>query len=232
MYYEFLLILHVLLFVYWLGGDLGVFYSSNFVINPKLSNETRLSAAKIMLDLDLIPRICMTLMLTVGGLLAHELNFEHPTILYIGIILLGPFWLTMVLAIHFNEGKPLGKQLSKIDYYFRCFMVVAILISVGIAVVQDRLAGAPWLVAKLVIFAFLIFCGIMIRRHLPAFVGGLHKMSKGEVMSDEDNAKMAKGLGDARPWVWAIWAGVFIEGVMGIAKPGNTKVLNEVANLF
>jgi len=232
MFYEILLILHILLFVYWLGGDLGVFYSSNFVINPKLSNETRLTSAKIMLDLDLIPRICMTLMLTVGGLLAHELNFEHPTILYIGIILLAPFWLGMVLTIHFKEGQPLAKQLSKIDYYFRCFMVVAILVSAGIAVVQDRLAGAPWLVAKLVIFSFLIFCGIMIRRHLPAFVEGLHKMSKGETMTDEDNAKMKQGLSDARPWVWAIWAGVFIEAVIGIVKPGNTRILNEVAALF
>ena len=28
--YQLVLMIHVLLFVYWLGGDLGVFYSSGF----------------------------------------------------------------------------------------------------------------------------------------------------------------------------------------------------------
>ena len=220
--YELFLILHLLLFCYWLGGDLGVFYSSGFVINPKLSNETRLSSAKIMLELDLIPRICMTLMLTVGGTLAALLGFEHPEWQMVLIWLLAPFWCGMVLLIHFNEGQPLAKTLSRIDYYFRWFMVAAIIASITLALATDRLAGAPWLVVKIAIFAFLIFCGIMIRRHLPAFIAGLHKMSKGETMSDADNAAMAEGLHKARPWVWSIWAGVFLEAVIGVTKPGNT----------
>jgi len=47
---------HVLLFVYWLGGDAGVFYSSRFVVDPKLGREARLTAAKIFLELDMLPR--------------------------------------------------------------------------------------------------------------------------------------------------------------------------------
>ena len=46
--YELILLLHIILFCYWLGGDIGVFYSSNFVVNDDLSRETRLTAAKIM----------------------------------------------------------------------------------------------------------------------------------------------------------------------------------------
>ena len=101
-------------------------------------------------------------------------------------------------------------------------MVISILTSVAIATMDGRLAGAPWLAVKLVIFAFLIFCGIMIRRYLPAFVAGIIKMSNGETMTDEDNASMKKGLSDARTWVWMIWASVFMEGIIGVMKPGNT----------
>jgi hypothetical protein len=220
--HELFTILHLLLFVYWLGGDLGVYYSSNFVINPKLSNETRLNAAKIMLGLDLIPRVCMTLMLTVGAFLAESQSFEHPTWELVGLGLLAPFWVTIVLLIHFKEGTPLSHKLAKFDYYFRWFMVVAIIASITDSLLTGRLEGANWLNAKITIFGGLIFCGIMIRRHLPAFITGLRKMAAGDSMSDADNSAMAAGLHGARPWVWAIWAGVFIEALLGVFQPGNT----------
>ena len=61
------LLIHLLLFVYWLGGDIGVFYSSGLSVNRSLSREARQMAGKIMINLDLIPRLCLSLMLTVGG---------------------------------------------------------------------------------------------------------------------------------------------------------------------
>ena len=51
-----LLYLHILLFVYWLGGDAGVFYSSTFVTDTTLSREARLTAFKIFINLDMLPR--------------------------------------------------------------------------------------------------------------------------------------------------------------------------------
>ena len=48
--------LHILLFVYWLGGDAGVFYSSKLVTNTSLSREARLTAFKIFINLDMLPR--------------------------------------------------------------------------------------------------------------------------------------------------------------------------------
>ena len=86
------LILHLLLFVYWLGGDVGVFHSSRFVVDRSRSREARLTAAKIMLDLDLIPRICMSLMLTVGAVLNEAVGIGHPPWQMAGLLALGPFW--------------------------------------------------------------------------------------------------------------------------------------------
>ena len=65
------LLIHLLLFVYWLGGDIGVFYSSGLSVNRNLSREARQMAGKIMINLDLIPRLCLSLMLTVGGILTE-----------------------------------------------------------------------------------------------------------------------------------------------------------------
>ena len=69
--YSLAILLHILLFVYWLGGDLGVYYSSRFIIKPELSPETRAVAAKIMVGCDLAPRVSLILFGASGVTLMH-----------------------------------------------------------------------------------------------------------------------------------------------------------------
>ncbi len=216
--YEITLLIHVLLFCYWLGGDVGVFYSSKFVADPSLSNDTRLIAAKIMLGCDLLPRICMSLMLTVGGLLSHYMGVEHPTWQLVGIILLGPFWLSIVLILHFKHNADFVPRLTKFDFYFRWAMIVTIIGSSVYALITERLADTPWLIAKLLGFAFLIFCGLMIRINLAGFVATYIKlMSNQHTAKDDQN--MIKSLNKVRPWVVTIWIVLIVEAALGIAKP-------------
>ena len=216
--YELLLFIHLLLFVYWLGGDLGVFYSSSFVVNPSLSREARLTAAKIMLGCDLVPRICMALMLSVGGLLAHYIGVEHNGWQLVAIILLAPFWLAIVLVLHYRHNAPYIAALTKFDFYFRWFMVVAIIASSFYAYTTGRLAETPWLIAKLLAFAFLIFCGLMIRIKLSDFSTTYVKLLQ-NTHRDEDNQAMIKSLSKVRPWVVTIWFVLLLQAYLGIVKP-------------
>jgi hypothetical protein len=209
-------LIHVLLFVYWLGGDLGVFYSSRFVVRPDLKPETRVIAAKIMLDLDLIPRICMTLMITVGGILTEYIGISHPWWQMVGIILLGPVWLFMVLFLHFKEGTAAAKTVAKYDMWLRWIVVITIPVSVVFSFMTSRLADHPWVAVKLLIFAGLVLCGIMVRTKIGGFFGTLMKLKKGEPVSDADNEAMITSLSVVRRYVFTIWAGVFLAGVIGI----------------
>ena len=84
------LLIHLLLFVYWSGGDIGVFYSSGLSVNRNLSREARQMAGKIMINLDLIPRLCC-LMLTVGGILTEYYGIDHPTWQWVTLSYLDPF---------------------------------------------------------------------------------------------------------------------------------------------
>ena len=59
-------LIHTLCLVYWLGADLGVFYSSYFLIDEKLSKETRITISKVLFFLDQTPRISMILILPSG----------------------------------------------------------------------------------------------------------------------------------------------------------------------
>ena len=211
--------IHVLLFVYWLGGDAGVFYSSTFVVDPKLSREQRLTAFKIFVNLDMLPRYCLALMLTVGAILAEYIGYQHEPWLLWGLILLGPVWVWVVHTIHTREGSEFGKTLAMLDRRFRVFMIVAIIASVIYHWSNGQLQPYPWLAAKLLIFAFLIFCGFMIRVKIPPFVEGFRTLAASGATPDSDQ-KMIAGMSACRPYVLAIWAGVAIAAFLGIWKPG------------
>jgi hypothetical protein len=211
--------IHVLLFVYWLGGDAGVFYSSTFVINPKLSKEQRLTAFKIFVNLDMLPRYCLALMLTVGAILAEFIGYQHETWMLWGLIVLGPAWVWVVHTIHVKEGTEFGKTLATWDKRFRLFMIVAIVASVIYHLSTGQLRPYPWIAAKLLIFAFLIFCGFMIRIKIPPFVEGFRTLASTGPTPESDQ-KMHDGMMACRPYVLAIWAGVAIAAFLGIWKPG------------
>ncbi len=217
--YDLFLLLHLLLFCYWLGGDLGVFYSSSLVVDTTRSDAARLAAARIMINLDLVPRICMSLMLTVGGVLAHLIGYTHPPWQFAGLIALGPLWLAMVLTVHLREGSDAGRRLARIDYWFRVALVVNLVASVVVAFRYGRLAEYPWLAAKLLIFAFLVACGILIRRFVGPYVAGVHALATSSA-TDETNRAMTRSLARCKPFVVAIWIGLILSAWLGISKPG------------
>jgi hypothetical protein len=223
--YEIVLVLHELLFVFWLGPDIGVYVWGHKAIQPDLTASQRVTAGKMMHTIDLMPRVCLSLMLTVGGILTEVVGIEHPTWQMIGIVLLGPVWLAMVLISYFREGTALGATVSRLDFWFRWGLILAIIVSVSYSVGTDRLVAAPWVTWKLLIFAALVFFGLIMRIQLIPFVDGLRQLESAGP-SDELNASMAGSLIRARPMFIAIWAGLIIEAGLGIVQPGSVEVEN------
>ena len=60
---------------------------------------------------------------------------------------------------------------------------------------------------------FLLLAGEIV---IGGFFGTLIKLRKGEPVSDADNEAMIKSLGVVRRYVFTIWVGVFLEGIIGI----------------
>ncbi len=71
MFYSVLLSLHIVFIVTWVGVDSGVFLSSFWVRNPKLSTETRLQMGRLAGLMDMGPRTSLIGILAVGLLLAY-----------------------------------------------------------------------------------------------------------------------------------------------------------------
>jgi hypothetical protein len=160
----------------------------------------------------------MALMLTVGGILAEIMGISHPAWEMVAIVLLGPVWLGLVLAVHAKEGSAAGQTLKRVDVWFRWIVIASILVSVVHSHWTGRLDGLEWFSAKLVIFAFLIFCGLMIRRNLPPFVEGFRQLA-GSGPTPESDRLMIDSMTRCRPYVLLIWAGIAVSALLGILKP-------------
>ena len=212
--YLMLKFLHIVGLAYWLGGDLGVFYSSYFVGNDNLSSEVRVAAAKILFALDQAPRICMTMMLPLGLHLAWRLDvlpINGTIMLATWAVCLG--WLGMVLFLHFGTNKAAKYPVTKIDYWFRVVVVLTLAVA-GIAGLSNG-SLQYWVAAKLLIFAGMISCGLAVRMKLRDFGPAFARLAGGNP-SAEDNAIIRRSLGGTRPFVLAIWIGLLASAALGL----------------
>jgi hypothetical protein len=211
---------HVLLLVYWLGGDLGVFYCAGFLIRPELPVATRLTVMKILHFLDQAPRICLVLVLPVGTTLGARAGYLHvdPSWL-LAIWIFAAIWLWMVLVLATKARSPLGQRVAKIDLAVR-FVVIAALLFVALRSLSGDgpAAGSNWLAAKLLVYALLIVNGLMIRLTFrpfgPAFAALIQTGSSPSV-----EATLARTVHRVRPVVLTLWCLLLVEAYLGLAKP-------------
>lgn len=216
--HEFLILklLHILCFVYWLGGDLGTFYASRFIGRSDLSPQARNTAMTIMMGCDQGPRLAMPLILPLGIHLGQIMQVF--TIGTTGLVLAWALclaWTASVLILHFSHHSALAKILGKIDFPLR----VAIAAGLGglaiYGIVSDSLITADWFAYKLLIFAILVAFGLMIRLNLGPLIGAWGALqNKGA--SPEGDAVIRSSLNRCLPFVWGIWLGLLINAALGL----------------
>jgi hypothetical protein len=217
--YEVVLFLHQLLFVFWLGPDLGRYIWSTRAADPSLSPTTRVTAGELINKIELFPRVCISLMLTVGGILTEAVGLTHPWWQMAGIVLLGPVWLSMVLIGHFRASTDLGKLINNTDVLFRLFMAAAILASVSYSWSTGRFDTTQWVAGKLLLFAAIVLFGMLMRIRLRPFDAAIATMST-TGPTEASDAAMSRSLGSARPYIFGIWIALALAAWLGVAQPG------------
>lgn len=217
--YFLLKLAHILLFVYWLGGDIGVFYSATLVRNRTLSAEARRTAMRILVWVDQIPRYCLVLMLPVGYTLALRIGVVRLPLTFMVILwVIALAWLWMVWTIHHAQGTPLAERLRKIDLGWRCVLAGGLLFDAWQGFTRSGHLLTDWIALKFVVFALLIFCGIMIRVLGKPFGPALQQiLTNGSTAELE--ATILRTSGRTRPFVLAIWVLLVVAAYIGISKP-------------
>ncbi|KXI30471.1 hypothetical protein [Paraglaciecola hydrolytica] len=215
--YLVLKLLHLILFVYWLGGDLGTFYASKYVAKAGLTAQQRSTALSIMMGVDQGPRICMALILGPGIQMAYNVGLMSiPLWAMVATWLLCGLWLTMVLAIHFGHGKAFVAPLTRFDFNFRLVIIALCLYFAGQSLLGDKsIILVDFLAWKLIIFAALVACGLGIRVMLKPFVPAFMQMMQ-QGPNPQIDGELQACLARVRPFVYLIWLGLLVNTALGM----------------
>ena len=228
MAYHAALLLHLLLLTYWLGADLGVFYSSRYVLRADLPPASRAVALKIMGWLDVTPRICLVLFLP-SGVTLMALDDYGRDIFYgwplVAIWVAGLGWLALVVADHVLPESPLHAMVRKLDLVVRFCVVIGLLSAAVYALAAahpfDVDTNPKWLGGKVGLYALAIACGIGIRFRLRPFAPAFGRLMT-EGSSDDAERDLRGAIVGSQPFVAGIWLCVLGAAVLGVFKPGAT----------
>ncbi len=228
--YELLQFLHVFLFVFWLGPDVAVYAWSRKLVEAGASAELRVVAGEMMSLVDVIPRAAISLMLTVGGLLSEYVGLEHPWWQMAGIVLLGPVWLTLVLIGALRDGTPFGASAQRFESWLRWLLIVTIPVSVAYSTVTGKLAMAPYVGAKLLLFAAVLLLGQLMRARLAPLRPAYAELATAGSSTTLD-ATVRASVAGSRPYAVAIWLAMLAAALIGVLKPGVPAALQDAGSL-
>jgi hypothetical protein len=210
---------HVLLFVYWLGADLGVFLLARAAKRRDLSFAERAFALRMALAIDVTPRLCFALMFPVGlQLVAGAGVADVPGWLLAGVWLLALGWIALLFVAGRNADRPLGITLGRLNLAFQAIAGLAIG-AVGLASALGRGPFPPgWLAWKVLLFALVFASSIGIdlafRPVAPAFA---RLASDGSSPAVE--AQVTRGIDGAIRYVLALYVLIACIAFLGVAKP-------------
>ncbi len=125
--------LHILMFVGWVGADMGVFLSAKKSTDPKWSFESRMLFLHMALRIELIPRTMWKAALPLGVMLSVDmglLDIGSAGIASVWIFTI--IWWALSMTGAFYYDRPMGHQVAKIANFITGFVGVG-LITVAIA---------------------------------------------------------------------------------------------------
>ena len=114
--YRLMLLAHILLLVFWLGTDLGVFVSARWVRKTGRPMSERWLLLQLGGLLDVMPRLCAALMFPLGATLARNRWGLDVTPTVLGVLWLVAFvWCGAILTAYRKQNTPIAEMIGKVQ---------------------------------------------------------------------------------------------------------------------
>lgn len=220
MLYNTLLFVHVMLLVFWLGGDLGVFILGQQ--SRRVATYTvpeRLSLLKVLFMVDMGPRTCSALMVPVSLFVLYLGGWWPVPIWMLGVaLLIGATLLFTGWTGFLNHGTAKASVCKKIEFWLYLGLTIFFFL-LGVSWLSNSDAAQPnWLASKAIIysciFALSILIDIAYRPVGPALSAIVEKGS-----SPEREAVLLGIMNRTRKWVLLMYSGLAVMAYLGIVKP-------------
>ncbi|HBZ49951.1 MAG TPA: hypothetical protein DEO43_06500 [Halieaceae bacterium] len=158
---EFWLYLHILLLVFWVGTDLGVFLAAKYSERSEFSMESRQVVLMLGMMLDRLPRSALVLIVPSGLMLtqASGLTELSPSSV-LGIWVFAACWLALLWAGFLSESTRIQSLLAAINWWLNLILALVLLIVVVYSYVHQLLPS--WILTKILLVALICVAGFLL----------------------------------------------------------------------
>jgi len=216
--YEIWKFLHICMFVFWLGTDVGVMLCSKKSTDPNLGVEARFQMLEMALKIELLPRVMWVMALPFGVQLSKTLGYIDPSSITLTMMWLFTLaWLVINVGGAANLNEPWGQQLSKINR----FIVASLGVGLIIVAISSFMGYGPYeansVALKVGLYGLvnLTILGIEIA-FFP--LGLAYERLATEGSSPEIESSISGGMGLTLRWVHATYILIFITAFIGATK--------------
>lgn len=218
--YPTLVYIHLLLFVLWLGADVGVFVlGQHFRKRDRYSIAERLTLLRLLVIVDMTPRTAWALMVPLSLSVADMGGWwDAPDALIATAWLIGGAWLWLVWDAHRHDQTPRAARDRRIEFWLK-LVITGFYLWLGVSSV---LTGAPieplWLAWKALLFGLIFVAAIMIDVAFKPVGPQLGRLIA-EGSSDATELPLRRTMDRTRIWVWVVYLLLLATSYLGTTKP-------------
>ena len=213
--------LHIISMVYWLGGEWGVFQTSNNVVNRALSMDERHRHLETLYRIDILARTGIILLLPLGMHMGYLWGVQPygGNFLTVMWILVGG-WLGLCWASFVYRETDRGITLTKWDEVIR-FVVIPVLFFCGLFSLMGKgpfAAGdmQKWFSMKIMGYSLMLVIGLKLRVIMREWTGMFRVLAGGPNAEVEN--MLEKSLRTGRRLAYVYWIGISAVAFFGVTK--------------
>jgi hypothetical protein len=214
---------HVLMFVFWVGTDMGVFLAARRSTDPALCFATRVTLLHMALRIELLPRTMWKAALPFGVMLSRNLGFLPISDFALAAVwLFSIVWWAISMSGAYWYDKPIGHRLAKITNGLTG-LVGAALIALSISSwlgTGPFVPDAHWLHLKVALYGAI---NLMVIWMIVVFdpIGAAFGRLAAEGSKPEIEAIISTTMDRSTVVIWSTYALIVIVGFIGTTRlPG------------
>ncbi|MEP3226212.1 MAG: hypothetical protein ABJO01_09560 [Parasphingorhabdus sp.] len=219
-FYQLLIFIHIILFVLWLGADVGVFMlGQHFRKREKYDLPQRLILLQLLVNLDMVPRTAWALMVPITITMVDAGGWwDLPGWAVAVSWAVGGLWTWLVWDAHQHDQTDRAVRDRKIESLLK-YGLTAFYLGLGlISLMQGEPLIPVWLATKALMFGLIFAAAIMIDVAFKP-VGPQLGQLIAEGSSDETELPLRRTMDNTRIWVWVVYLLLLATAFLGNVKP-------------